>query len=354
MLSGYVLWVVSTSLCQILFGYWGDRAPRRGGMWLGTGVAIVAIAALGMAPSFAGALALLAVAGLGIAAFHPQAAAAAGACSPHHRTRAMAIFALGGYIGQAIGPYYAGFVLDRFDLDGLAWGFAWGLPALLVLWGLHARHLRAIPNNTSDDHPPAQRLSLASLWSGRRGPLVWLLAVSVLRVLPAAGVPLALAYWLPAQGASSSHVGLLQGAFMAGLGAGGPLCGLLFHRRHESTVFWAAPLVAAPVLAAIPYAEPAALFAFTALAGVLIGMTLPILTGLAQLLVPKGERMASAVAMGVSWGLAGPMAAGLTSWLQGSGRPNVLFASLAAAAAVSSLLCRWSPRECPNGSAASG
>ena len=46
--------------------------------------------------------------GLGVAAYHPEAAALAGSSTPGQRSRAMSIFATGGFLGQSIAPYYSG------------------------------------------------------------------------------------------------------------------------------------------------------------------------------------------------------------------------------------------------------
>src|SRR5512144_2376521 len=96
--------LVSSSLLQPLFGLWSDR---RGAMWLLPGG--VALAGLGtalgaIAPSYALVVALRFVAGVGIAAYHPEGAKFAAYASGRKRASGMSYFNVGGNTGYALGP----------------------------------------------------------------------------------------------------------------------------------------------------------------------------------------------------------------------------------------------------------
>src|SRR5690606_36517879 len=78
---------------------------------------------------------ILLLGGLGIAAFHPEAAALAGASAPGDRSRAMSLFSVGGYVGQAIGPVISGVVSTRLGMPALGWGALVGF-ILLAMLGL--------------------------------------------------------------------------------------------------------------------------------------------------------------------------------------------------------------------------
>src|SRR5512146_735442 len=96
--------LISSSLLQPLFGLWSDR---RGAMWLLPGG--VALAGLGtglgaIAPSYALVVALLFVAGVGIAADHPEGAKFAAYASGRKRASGMSYFNVGGNAGYALGP----------------------------------------------------------------------------------------------------------------------------------------------------------------------------------------------------------------------------------------------------------
>lgn len=343
--AAFVLWSLATSVSQLGFGYLGDRGRVRGGLWIGTALGVVAMSGLGLARGFPALASLLVVGGLGIAAFHPEAATLAGASAPADRSRAMSLFAVGGFLGQAIGPVLSGVVSTRFGLAALAW-FA---PPGLVLTALLAVALSRDGAATARRHGSAGRAgapsptSLPALLRGKGRGVGLMMAVGVLRVLPALGVPLALAYVLKVRGGSNAGIGLAQSVFLGGIGAGS-LAGALFLRRaRERTVLWLLPVLALPPLVACPAAGYAGMVACAAVVGALLGAVMPILIGYGQRLLRDGPRVASSLTMGVTWGFGGMAVAALMGGLNHAGRPELAFPAFAAALGASSALCAWLP-----------
>lgn len=332
----YVIWSIATSFSQLLFGLWADRYHSRWLIWIGPLFGILCISSIGLVSSSEGLAVLIAIGGLGIAAFHPEAAATAGTLLPEQRSRAMAIFALCGYLGQAVGPYYSGLITDRLGPPGLGWGMAWGLPILFILF----LGLRRFPVVTSS--PPAKV-------SGTFNPreklpvIVLLLAVGALRILPALGVPLSLAYLLKSTDASNEVIGAVQSAFMAGIGFGSMACAAFVKRSWERQVLWIFPLCATPFLAAIVLASDWILVGLVGISGLLLGVTMPVYISYGQQLLPHGQRVASAITMGVSWGIGGGIvAAALWVCLRTESLP-MIFGFFSLAALASSVLCYFLP-----------
>ncbi len=344
----YVCWSMATSFSQLLIGLYADRYPCRWLLWAGPLLGILSISCIGLATSPWGAAALFVMGGLGIAAFHPEGAAMAGALFPQQRSRAMAIFAFCGYLGQSAGPYYCGVVADRFGLDGLVWGIAWGAPLLLLLWlGLRKAPAVAVGRradvllkkrpvqNASVQHTPQTRLP----W----GAVGLLLAVGALRILPALGVPLALAYLLEASSGSSSVVGAVQSAFMGGIGLGAMACAAFLKHRWERTALWLFPLLATPLLAVMALGAGWLLVLMVGVCGLLLGVTMPVYISYGQQLLPHGQRVASSITMGVSWGIGGALVAAAMAVFQAFDALPSIFLFFAAAALASSLLCHLLP-----------
>src|SRR4029453_11003928 len=90
----FFLWEMSNSVSQFWFGLYGDRFHARWLLWAGPMIAVICLSAIGLTHSSVLLGLLLVTAGLGIAAYHPEAAALAGSCAPEHRSRAMSIFTL--------------------------------------------------------------------------------------------------------------------------------------------------------------------------------------------------------------------------------------------------------------------
>ena len=334
----FVAWTIATSFSQFAFGVWADRGRARWMLWLSPAVVMVSLSCLGLAGSTAGMTIVVVLGGLGVAAFHPEAAARAGALLPSHRSRVMAIFSLGGFLGQAAGPYYAGAVTEDAGLIGLLPSIAWGsalLAGLIVAWYASPARLVA----------PYRRAARRKEHAGSGATYVlWLLATGSLRVMPAMGVLLALAYVLESQQTPSSTIGAVQSAYMAGIGGGGMMCALFVSQRWERPALWLTPLAAAPVLACFAAVDGWWLATAVGLAGFLHGVGMPVFVSYGQQLLPAGERIANSITMGVSWGVAGGLAAvSIAGFKRAEALPHI-FIFFAAISAISGLLCLGLPR----------
>lgn len=119
---------VASSIVQPLFGSLADRLSAP---WL-LPVSLVAagggLVLAGVTPLYGVAMAAVAVSGLGVAAFHPEAARLMNFASGARRTTGMSVFSLGGNAGFTLGPLAVAGLLV-FGTRGL---FALLLPAALA------------------------------------------------------------------------------------------------------------------------------------------------------------------------------------------------------------------------------
>lgn len=335
--TAYLLWNVANSLLQLPIAYWADRHHARWLIWAGPVVGAACVGCVGFADSFWLLCLLLTLGGAGIAAFHPEAAALAAASMPENRSRALSVFSIGGYVGQAIGPLYAGQLSAAYGLAAISWTIVWAWAALLVV-GLGVRRA---PMPKAVAEVPAS--SLRRLWQGKVGAVSALVAVGVLRVAPVAGVPLALAFGIKESGGSNADVGFAQSVFMAAIGAGSLACAVFVRSRHERPVFWLLPLTAATSLFLCPSTSGMALMAFIGVTGLAVGVTLPMLVSFGQQLLPDGQRLASGLMMGVTWAIASPIAAGTVELFEHLQRPGSAVYAFGAILVASSALCHLLP-----------
>ncbi len=135
----------TSSVIQPLFGQLADRL---GLPWLlpvsvvltGAGLALGA-----QASQFGVVLAMFSISGIGVAAFHPEAARKAFLASGERRTTGMSYFSVGGGLGFALAPTLT-------TAATVAWGTR-GLLALLIPTGMIAALLvRAVSLNSSASH----------------------------------------------------------------------------------------------------------------------------------------------------------------------------------------------------------
>lgn len=352
LLWAYVIWVSATSFSQLLFGYIGDRVSLRWTLWGGPLIALLCLSCIGLASRPLVLAALLMVSGLAVASFHPEGAAAAGNLRPESRSRVMAIFALSGYIGQSIGPNYSGWIATQWDIGSLVFTVAWGLPLLGVLT-LGLRELQTGDGCERSQGPaprpapqasPKSESTTTTNWHDRR-MLALLLSIGVLRILPALGVPLALAYQWGGENQDPVSIGFVQSVFMAGIGTGGMFCAGLVRPRHERRLIWVMPLLATPFLALLTVTTGWWTHVCVAVAGMMLGVTMPVFISFGQQLIPQHRRVANSLTMGVSWGLSGAMVAVLLKTLQALNAVGAIYAAFALSAVASSALCRYLPRE---------
>jgi FSR family fosmidomycin resistance protein-like MFS transporter len=333
----FIVWSIATSFGQLAFGLWSDRAPLRWLIWVGPLVAVATISCIGLTETAGALAALLTLGGLGIAAYHPEAATAAGASHPAQRSRMMAIFNVSGFLGQSLGPFYSGWVTSRMGLTGLLWGLVWGGTAVaLLVAGLHRSPVPVAVARRSrrEEHVDART------WR----QMLLLLAIGTLRIVPTGGVPLVLVYLLEARSAPRDVIGGVQSAFMAGIGAGSLACAFVSVRGWERTALCVPIVLAAPLLVLMPAADGWTLVGLVAATGALVGFTMPVFVSYGQELLPHAPRVASSITMGVSWGLAGGIVAATVWWLTRVDRLGDSFAVFAATSLASVVLCWWLPR----------
>ena len=333
----FFLWQMTTSVSQFVFGVYGDRFHSRWLLWAGPLAALVCLGSIGLTHSPWILAGLLIISGLGIAAFHPEAAALAGSCAPEHRSRAMSIFTMGGFLGQAVGPVYSGSMVEWRGLPGLVWGIGAGLILAAIIAPLGRGML------TQPVHHAKTHVRLSDLFRGRTRDLLLVLVIGSLRIIAASGVPVLLGYLLKTRHIGAAETGVVQSAFMLGIGLGGFACATLLRPHHERPILWLGPLLATPVLLVIPWTGGLLLSTLVCATGLLLGISLPVLISYGQQLMPDSQRIASSITMGVSWGIGGGIVSLILAASQYAERFEPAFISFAVATALSSALCIWLP-----------
>lgn len=338
---------LSSSIVQPLFGIFSDNRPLPVLMPLGLLFAGVGIALVGVAPSYPLILLSVVLSGIGVAAFHPEAARFANYVSGDRRARGMSFFSVGGNAGFALGPALATPLVLGFGLPGTLF---LALPAAVMAAILFFEMPRmmgfkpAVPANGVGE-PAAQ----PEHW----GPFALMVAVVTVRSFVYFGLVAFVATYYsevlgtsPALGNTALSVMLFAGA--AGTLTLGPLAD-----RFGRKVVLAVSMLLLPVF----------IFSFT-LAGPFTGMVLLALVGAAtigtfgvtvvmgQEYLPGRIGLAAGITMGFSIGLGGIGAPVLGFIADQSGLPATMLV-ISVLPLVGLLLTLPLPRALPN-SAGSG
>jgi FSR family fosmidomycin resistance protein-like MFS transporter len=289
---------LASSVLQPLFGHLADR---RSAPWLVPGGLLLAglgVAATGLAPSYAIAFACAAASGVGVAAFHPEAARQVHAISGERRATAMSLFAVGGNLGFAVGPALATPLQIAFGLRGTAF---LALPAL----AMGAVLFFAGRRQTSSRSPAAQS---AKVHSGDRWAVFARLTGAIVsRAIVFTGlntfIPL---YWITVFGKSKS-AGAAALTTMLVTGVAGTLAGgWLADRVGRRVVVLGSMIALIPLLFAfVTVSNSAAALALLVPIGLALYAPFSVMTVMGQEYLPTRIGTASGVTIGLAVTLGG-------------------------------------------------
>ena len=296
---------VTGSFGQPLFGLFSDRLRRPWFVACGPVVAAVLMSSIGLAPDFRSLVALLMLGGLGVAAFHPQAAAIAGELSPR-RGLAMSVFVTGGTLGFSLGPLMAVGVVGAFGL-GRSWLAV--VPGLLMASFLGPAFLRPGP-------APRERVRARAPLAGLR-PVAWplglLYAIVVSRSAVSYGFMTFLSLHLTHQGFGVGQAGAMVTAYLAAGAVGGFFGGWLADRWGGRRVVLVSFVGAAPLYLGYLFLPVGPGLVCLVLGGFVLQSSLPVNVVLGQELSPPHASTISSLLMGAAWGvgalLVGPVGA---------------------------------------------
>lgn len=282
-----------SSVAQPAFGWWGDRKPRRWLIPVGMLTAGIGVGLVAFTPEYLLTWLVIALSGLGISAYHPEAARAARQASGNSN-RAMSIFALGGNAGFAAGALVT---TPLILLTGLGGTPLLVIPALLMAIFLFLR-LRTVLDGADGAKRPAPHVRGHDDWPA----FLRLTAVVVVRSIVFFGaVSFVALYFIYEFGTSAAIGGAALTTFLV-FGAVGTLTGGWMADRFGRLrtirfgLFAAIPALLGLVLAP---SWPVALV-FVALFGVAVFVPFSVFVILGQDYLPNRIGIASGVTVGLA------------------------------------------------------
>src|SRR5262245_13064563 len=290
-----------SSAIQPLFGLLADRRPTPAFLWGGVAVAAAGLAASGLAGGYAGVLACIVGSGLGIAAFHPEAARVANQISAGRPATGLAWFMVGGHAGFAVGPLLAALFIPLLDERATLVFLVPGVAVSLWLHRQRARLTVAVPRQ----RPTVPRRARESSWN--IGLLLFVTSMRTWTVFCLLALaPLLL---VDDRGFSDQAAGLVVAAF-AGAGAIGTVAGAVLAERvgGKRMLIWTVPAVA-PLIAGFLLTEGAiSVILFTA-AGFVLLASFSVTVMMGQEYLP--DRLALAAGLMIGFGAIGSAPIGL-------------------------------------------
>jgi len=297
---------LTSSIIQPLFGYLSDQIARRWILPASVFVSGAGIALLGLAPGYAGVLALVVIMGLGVAAWHPEGYKTATGVAGDRKATALSWFSLGGNVGIALGPPLITFLITGLGPEGT---LGMLLPAVLV-----GMLLIAVLPLISREAAPAR----APAWSGARREgatmpraMALLILVVSIRAWASFGfttfVPF---YYVDTLKADPRLVGVLLFVFLGSGALGTVVAGPIADRVGPRAFMKWVLLAAAPFGVLFLLSSGPIAFVMLALYGGVLTSSFSVSIVLGQSYLPRHAGMASGLIVGFAIGLGG---AGVTA-----------------------------------------
>ena len=298
-----------SSIAQPLFGWWTDRRPRRWMIPAGILTAATGVASVGLFSSYLLTWLVIALSGLGIAAFHPEAARAARQAAGNSN-RAMSVFALGGNAGFALGSLITAPVLL---LAGLRGTVLLIVPALVMVVILVTRLTTIL------DRPGQRRTATLPTGVDDWPAFLRLTSVVVVRAVLFFGLTSFLAlYFIHELGASPGVGGASLTLFLVAGGIGTLLGGWVADRHGRLTSIRLGFVLTAPAMAGLVLSTSLPLvLVFVALTGIGTFMPFSVFVILSQDYLPNRIGTASGVTIGLAVSIGG-LFSPLLGWLADS------------------------------------
>ena len=125
---------ISSSLLQPLFGILSDRKSYRWLIFCGTAWMTILLSLMGLTHNYLLLFTLAMLAGLGTAAFHPQASKMVAQCSGSQKSFAQAVFIAAGNVGWALTPLCFVPLVNHYGMSVSPYFIIPGLFISLLLW----------------------------------------------------------------------------------------------------------------------------------------------------------------------------------------------------------------------------
>jgi FSR family fosmidomycin resistance protein-like MFS transporter len=315
---------VGSSVIQPAFGALSDRFSLAWLMPVGVALAALGVGLAGVAPNFGLTAAAVAIGGLGVAAFHPEAARFANYASGTRRGTGMSLFSVGGNAGFALGPILITPAVLVFGLSGTLVVAA--LPLVIaVLLALELPHLRARTAGAARES--AARVAAADRSGDDVTAFTLLTALVSVRSVIYFGLQSFAAIWFIHEFGESEATANTALAAMLVAGALGTLVGgRLVDRIGRRRVLVGSVCAQAPLLVGFMLAPSYPVAAvLLALIGFVTVMSFSVSVVMGQEYLPSRLGIASGVTLGFAIGVGGVAAALLGALADAAGLETVMW-----------------------------
>jgi len=289
---------ITSSLSQPVFGYYLDRQGKRWLVHVGTLWMAIMLSLTGIAQNYILIVIFAGLAGLGTAAFHPQASTMINVLSGSRKAVLLSIFIAFGNMGFALSPLL---LVPLFQTYGLHATIVTVIPGILVALLLY---FFAPRNESLIGTAPAFSVVLKSLKlvSHELSAIVGVIAI---RSLAYTGMLTMLPLYFKSESLSNIAAGHLVTIMLAAGAAGGILGGLISDKFGRKRLIIGSLILATPFFITFLFTQGAISTIFLALGGASLLSSFSVTVVAAQEAIPENKALAAGLTMGFAGGVGG-------------------------------------------------
>ena len=289
---------ITSSLSQPVFGYYLDRQGKRWLVHVGTLWMAIMLSLTGIVQNYILIVIFAGLAGLGTAAFHPQASTMINALSGSRKAVLLSIFVAFGNMGFALSPLL---LVPLFQTYGLHATIVTVIPGILVALLLY---FFAPRNESLIGTAPAFSVVLKSLKLASH-ELSAIVGVIAIRSLAYTGMLTMLPLYFKSESLSNIAAGHLVTIMLAAGAAGGILGGLISDKFGRKRLIIGSLILATPFFITFLFTQGAISTIFLALGGASLLSSFSVTVVAAQEAIPENKALAAGLTMGFAGGLGG-------------------------------------------------
>jgi FSR family fosmidomycin resistance protein-like MFS transporter len=288
---------VTSSLLQPVTGYLVDQKNQRWPVYMGTLWMAVLLSLIGLVKNYSFLFLTVATAGIGTAAFHPQASAMVTAVSGEKKGFFQAFFITCGNLGWALTPLVVIPFTQKFGMERTPLFVVPGIMVALLLWFTAP----TIEAGAKKAPPPPLLSVLRPVWF----ELTKIVAVVALRSLTYFTLIAFLPLYLQHRNVPLITGGRLLFVMLSAGAMGGLAGGYLSDRFGRKSVIVGSLVLASPLFYAFLHANGPPSYLLLALAGAAILASFSVTVVVAQEVISKNAAMAAGLMLGFGIGIGG-------------------------------------------------
>lgn len=289
---------ITSSFIQPLFGYFLDRKGKRWLVHVGTLWMAIMLSLTGWVENYWIIVCLAALAGMGTAAFHPQASTMVNALSGEHKGVMLSAFVAFGNVGFALGPLL---LVPLFEIYGLQATIFTVIPGLIVAIMLYFFAPRIDATTVA---APELSVVIKSLKASSQ-ELIAIISVIAIRSLSYTGMLAMLPLYFKAQNLSNIAASHLLTVMLFAGAVGGVLGGFLSDSYGRKQLIVGSLLLSTPLFFAFFYTQGILSMVFLGLAGAALLSSFSVTVVAAQEAIPDNKALAAGLTMGFAGGIGG-------------------------------------------------